>query len=178
MAAGRFAMASVLLWAGLEKARSPISVASAMHQLGVPRNVVRSAAALLIAIELAVALGLIFEPGSPATLAGLVVLSTGFAVAGIIAVARDEAIHCSCFGPTGDAYLGKRQLVALPFWLAGAALLGLAEPAHSTVWDAASSFALVCLIVSTLRSVIALKASKVACDDRRSAQEMLVWLRR
>lgn len=173
----RLAMAAVLLWAGLEKARSPKFVISALRQLGVPKHRLRAAFRLLVGLELAVGLGLIFGPRSAATIGGLVVLATAFAGAGLIALIGDEAIHCGCFGPGSDGYLGTPQLAAFPFWLGAVVLLALEAPAHVSFGNGASAFAMVALTVAAVRSVAALKASNIGRGDRRSASEMYAWLR-
>lgn len=172
------AMACVLLWAGLEKARNLASVASAMAQLGVPASIAGAAAALLAAAEIAVALGLIFRPGSVATLAGVLGLAGAFAIAGLTAFRRNARIRCGCFGPYGEASLGMTQVAAFPLWLAGAALLWLEGASELPDARPASLLAAAGLIMAALRAVSALKAAQGARGDRRSAQEMLVWLQR
>ena len=169
------AMASILLWAGLEKARALPSVASALAQLGVPQKRVSAAAVSLIAAELAVALGLIFRPGSAATLVGVLGLAVAFAGAGLIAMVRHRRIRCSCFGSSGGAALGKRQLLALPLWIAGAAVLRLQPPPP---WQGEVSLAVVGLSLAALRGISTWRAALAARGDRGSTQEMLVWLPR
>ncbi len=172
------AMACVLLWAGLEKARNLSSAASAMAQLGVPATGARAAAALLAAVEVAVALGLVFRPGSVATLAGVLGLAGAFAVAGLIALRRNAQIRCGCFGPYGDASLGMNQVAALPFWLGGVALLWLEGPGESPQAESASLLAMAGLAMAAVRAANALKVARHARDDRRSAEEMFLWLPR
>jgi hypothetical protein len=172
------AMACVLLWAGLEKARNLSSAASALAQLGVPATSVRAAAALLAALEAAVALGLIFRPGAVATLAGVLGLAGAFAIAGVIALRRNALIRCGCFGPYGDASLGMNQVAALPLWLGGVALLWLQPPGESPEAGSASLLAVAGLAMAALRAANALKAARHARDDRRSAEEMFLWLPR
>jgi hypothetical protein len=172
------AMATVLLWAGLEKARDQASVASTMARLGLRASSARPAAALLAAAEVATALGLIFRPGSIATVAGVVGLAGAFGIAGLIALRRNERIPCTCFGLHGDGSLGMSQVAAFPFWLGGAALLWLEGPARSPDLPPAALLALVGLTMAALRAVHAFRAAHEARGDRRSAREMLLWLRR
>jgi hypothetical protein len=173
------AMASVLFWAGLDKAHRLASVASIMARLGVPASSARTAAALLVVAELAVALGLVFRPGSAATLAGVLGLACVFGLAGLIAFLRNERIRCGCFSPYGNGTLGLGQVAALPFWLGGVALLWLENPGQSPdALRSASWLALVGLTMAALRAVQALKLSREARGDRRSALEMLLWLPR
>lgn len=171
------AMATVLLWAGLEKARDLASVASAIAQLGMRASRAGPVAAFLAAGEIGLALGLIFGPGSAVTLAGVLGLASVFAIAGATALLRGRRIRCSCFGPYGTGTLGMSQVAAFPLWLGGVALLWLEARGESpdAMW-AASLLAAVALTMAALRAVSALKAARRARGDRRSAQEMLLWL--
>lgn len=171
-------MASVLLWAALEKIRSPSSLADTLRRIGVPMSIVGSTAALLVTAELTVALGMIMVPGSLAVIAGLLALATAFAIAGVLAVTRHEQIHCGCFGTGGNGYLGKRQLGALPFWVAGATLLWIERPGNPTLSDGAALFTLVSLTMTALRTTTGLRVTSAARADRLSAMEMMPWLRR
>jgi DoxX len=170
------AMAAVLLWAGLEKARRPSSLASTLRELGLPRP--QTVAALVIAAELLVALGLIVWSDSLVTVAGVVALATVFALAGLVAVLQDRTVRCGCFGPFDGGSLGRSQVAALPLWLAGASILWLYPPPPSSSVPPAVSFAVVGLMLAAARSVDVLRAWHEARGDRRSAQEMFVWLRR
>lgn len=171
-------MASVLLWAGLEKARSLASVVSILRQLGVSGSVARTGGPLLVAAEVGVALGLIFRPGSAGTLGGVLALSGAFAVSGLVALRQNKVIRCGCFGPGGDSYLGKRQMAVFPLWCGGVAFLWIEGAPHPSVSGGFSLLAMVGLALASMRAVAALRASKVAQGDRRSAEEMLLWLRR
>src|SRR5215218_1786267 len=117
-------MAALLLWAGLEKARAVTSFASVLRQLGVPAATAPVLAPIVIALALSVGLGLIYYVSLP-ILAAVAGLATAFAGAGLIALRRPERIACSCFGPYGTRALGRVQLIALPLWLGGVAILWL-----------------------------------------------------
>ena len=174
-----FAMASVLLWAGLEKARNLTAVSPVFAQLGVPARSARLAAALVAGLEVAVALGLIFRPGSLTTLAGVLCLASAFAIAGLIASFRGtETIPCACFGFYGGGRLGTTQVAALPLWFACAALVWLGAPGELSYSLAVSSLAAAALAMATLRAFSAWKEWGIARADRQSAREMLVWLKR
>lgn len=169
-------MAAVLLWAGLEKARRLSFVASTMRQLGVPVRAARVGAPLLVALELAVAIGLIFRPASAVTLAGVLLLSGAFTTSGLIALSRRQTIHCGCFGPSSSGQLGMNQLAAFPVWMGGIALVWTSSPPDPALLEGAFSLALVALAMAAVRLVSASGAAMVARGDRRSAEEMLVWL--
>ena len=172
------AMASALLWAGLEKAGRLFAVATTLHQLGVPERGGRVVAPLIVAAELSVAVGLFFRPWSVATLTGVLTLAAAFAISGLIALLHKQKIRCGCFGPHGGAHLGKNQLVAFPFWCAAVALVWWNGPMRSSDWPGAFGLAVVALTMATFRGVNSLRAAHEARGDRRSAQEMLVWLKR
>jgi hypothetical protein len=171
------AMAAALLWAGLEKARSFTSFASLLEQLGFARSWARPSAVVVIALELSVALSLTYGP-SLATLAGVIGLAAAFAFSGLLAVHRNKQIRCGCFGPYGGSQLGKHQMVALPFWLSGVALLWLDGSTVSPGAQATVLPAAVALTIATIRGVSAVRAAYEARGDRRSAREMFAWLNR
>ena len=118
-------MSGVLLWAGLDKGRNLTSMAATLGELGFPRRLAGTAALLLMAAEITIALAALFRPDSALTHVGIVILAVLFALAGLIAMSRDEPIRCHCFGAGGKGYLGTTQLIALAPWLAGAVTLRL-----------------------------------------------------
>lgn len=167
------AMASILLAAALEKVRRLTSFASSLRELGLKSGATVFAAGV-IAVELLVPLALLFRPESVIAAGGVVALALSFAAFGIIAMRRPGTIRCHCFGPHGQGTLGKPQLVAFPFWLAGAALLW-AQPPVPDAWRPAM-FAALGLTLATLRGWPAIHEMRRARGDRRSAKEMYVWL--
>lgn len=177
MLAATVAMAAALLWAGLEKARSLTSFASLLGRLGVPRGAAPAIAVVVVALELSAALGLIFGP-SLATLVAVVGLAAGFAFSGLIALRQHRQIRCGCFGPYGGGQLGKAQLLALPLWLGGAALLWLDGATLSAAGRGPWLAAAVALTMAGLRAVSGVRAAHAARGDRRSAREMFLWLNR
>lgn len=175
--AAALTIAAVLLWAALEKARNPAPTAAAIRSLGLPRRIAWPAALLVTAAEIVVAVAALFRPDAALTHAGIVLLAGLFALAGLIALRLEEPIHCSCLGPGGKGYLGVAQLIGFPLWLAGAAALrfGIAEaPPLST---GAACFAALSLSIAGIRGIGVWRARLEARGDRRSAQEMYVWLR-
>ena len=168
------AMASVLVAAGLEKARHLAAFASTLRELGFERGA-RLAASAVIALEIAVAIAIIFQPRSMIAAGGVLALATLFAIAGVIAIRRGGRIGCGCFGPYAGGTLGKTQLFAFPLWVAGAALLRLNEDAP--LESRLAAFAAVGLTLAALRVASALRAALQARGDRLSAKEMYVWLR-
>jgi Methylamine utilisation protein MauE len=171
------AMAGAFLWAGLEKARSLKSFASLLRQLGIPKSAAPPIAVLVVALELSVAVGLMFRP-SPVTLITVVGLATAFAFSGLIAIRQNRSIRCGCFGPYGASRLGKAQLVAFPLWLGGAALLWFNDWMRSASAHPTWLPAVVALTTAGIRTVSGIRAATAARGDRRSAREMLVWLNR
>lgn len=171
------AMAAALLWAGLEKARSLTSFASVLRQLGVPKSGAPALAVLVVALELSVALGLVFGP-SVTTLVAVAALALAFACSGMIALWQHKQIRCGCFGPYGGRQLGKDQLVAFPLWLGGIALLWFTGPTLSAGSLATWLPAGVALTIAGIRVAGGVRAASAGRGDRRSARQMLVWLNR
>jgi len=176
MVAVSMAMSATLLWAGLEKVRSPGSFASVLRQLHVPERAVPVLATLVIAAELGGAAGLVLYP-SPVVLVAVGCLAAAFACAGWIALRLDEPIRCGCFGPDSSRPLGRDQLYAFPLWLAGVALLwpGGGNPSVARGEWLASAVA---LTIAAIRVAAGVRAAGAASGDRRSAREMLLWLSR
>jgi len=170
------AMASVLLWASLEKIRNFSSVVAVLKQLGVANIAVRAVAIILVVLELATAFQILLQPAALATLVCIAVLACSFALAATIALLRGQAIHCACFGGDSTRTLGRTQLVAFPFWLGGAGVLWMAGPPG--VLSEGTSLTLASVTIAAIRGKHALRASRAARADRRSAKEMLRWLSR
>lgn len=165
------AISAVLLVAALEKARTPALTAATLRGLGVRHALALPATRLLTLAELGAAIAVLFAPASTLTHAAIGALAVVFAVAGVLALRSDEPLRCSCFGAAGG-YLGWKQIVALVPWLAGVAVLRFATPSA----DGALLFALTALLILVARSVSLAKAFVEAGGDRKSAQEMLLWL--
>jgi hypothetical protein len=170
-------MAGVLLWAGLDKVRDPDPIVSTIRHLGILNRRAVWAAALLAITEICVALGLLFNPHSAWTLAGVVTVAGTFAGAGMFALSRDEPIRCSCFGSGGNGQLGSRQIVALVPWLASAAIVRWGIQGSLPLPAGAYRFMAVSLTIACMRVVPVWKARLEARDDRRSAEEMFAWRR-
>jgi hypothetical protein len=168
---------SILLWAALEKARHPGAMASTLRHLGVPATLA-SAGGLVIVIELGVGLGLVFRPDSLITQGSVVVVAAVFALAGLLALRRDERIPCSCFGPGSNGYLGVNQIAALVPWVGVAVVLNAADVARPAPSEGAAILATVALAITGLRLVTLLDVSREARADRRSARETYAWLHR
>lgn len=169
--------ASILLWAGLDKARDPGSTVSTLRQLGVPAGPAR-AAWLLILAELAVGLGLVFRPDAVWAQLGVVVLAGAFAIAGFIAIRRGVQIHCACFGSTRRGYLGTNQIIALVPWAGGAAILRVTDMEPPSPSQGSTMLAGLAVTMAGVRLVPLLGAWREARGDRRSAMETYVWARR
>lgn len=168
-------MAVVLLWAALEKVRSLPSMAATVQALGVPRATALPAALAVTAAETGVAVALLFRPDSAVTQAAMVSLAGLFALAGTIALLRDEPIPCRCFG-TGGRHLGAPQIIAFLPWLAGVGVVrrGFAEAPPASV--AAASFAAIALSLAAIKGAGVWRGRNEARTDRRSAEEMYEWL--
>ena len=170
--------ASILLWAGLEKARDPGSTVSTLRELGAPTALARVGGFVLILAELVIAVGLVFWPDSVWIQAGVVVLAGAFAVAGLLALRRGELIRCSCFGSARRGYLGANQIKALVPWLGGVAILRVAEVEAPSPSRGAAMLCGIALTMACVRLVPVLGAWREARGDRRAAVETYVWAHR
>jgi hypothetical protein len=168
-------MAGVLLRAAVEKVRDLRPTAATMRALGVPDGLASVAAASVTAAELSVAAAVLFRPDATPTHLGIVALAAAFALAGLLALRRDEPIRCNCFGP-GSGDLGKTQLLALAPWLGGVAVLRLGFAEAPDLSRSALCFAATSLSLVAIRLLAVRKAWLEARGDRRSAQEMYAWL--
>jgi len=169
--------AFVLLWAGLEKARDPGAPASTLRALGVPPRLA-ALGLLVIPAELAIGVALVFRPDSAWTQGGVLVLAGTFAFAGLLALHRAEQIRCACFGSGRGGYLGANQALALIPWIAGVAILIVADAGHASRTRASALLAGVALTMAGVRLMPVLSAWHEARGDRRSAQETYRWLHR
>lgn len=171
-----FAMAAMLSWASLEKARNLSSVTETIRQLGCPPRLSRAAAWLLVIAEIGIVIGLVYDRSSAWTQAGIVAIAIAFAAAGIVALRIGKPIHCNCFGSGKWRALGPKQIATLPIWLFAAGLLSL-EPHTPSLEHAAIQLAGVGLCLAALRAPSVLRAQREAFADRRSARETYAWLR-
>lgn len=175
--AAGLAMAAVLLWAAVEKARNPAPTAATIHALGLPHRLAWPAAVFVTVAEIVVAVAVLFRPDAALTQAGIVLLAGLFALAGLIALRLDEPIHCSCFGAGGNGHLGVKQIIAFVPWLAGAAILRLGIEEAPPLPVGAACLATTSLAIAGVRGIGVWKSRLEARGDRQSAQEMYVWLR-
>src|SRR5439155_16928434 len=92
------AMAVVLLWAAMEKLRTPDALAATIGSLGVPASIAQPAARSVGVAELIACVALLFRPDALLTQLGVLLLAALFGLAGLLALRLDEPIPCSCFG--------------------------------------------------------------------------------
>jgi len=166
------AASAILLAAAAEKIRAPRALAETLRLLDVQERIVPAGVACVIAAEVAVAIAILFRPDSTVTQGALVALAAAFAAAGLRALRRGEQIPCSCFGTSRIAYLGRPQLWFFAFFAGVAVLLRFGVPPVR----GAVLFAAVSLIVAVVAAWRVWSARAEARGDRRSAEEMYVWL--
>lgn len=168
------AISAVLLSAALAKLRAPRAIEETIRRLGFDRSA-RAGALLLIAGEGVVGVALLFRPDAVWTQIGVVMLAASFCIAAAVAIWRRQSISCSCFGSVARP-LGRRQLIAfLPFaTAAGVMRLFIHEaPPPSTAMALFASVSLVTAIRAAWPAWIEWRQSR---SDRRSAEEMYLWL--
>lgn len=170
------AMSGTLLWAGLEKSRNMEGIATTIRDLGIgmPAFVL---GIFLAAAEIALALALIFAPASASVHLAVVLLALLFAAGGAWAMATGRRVRCSCFGSMGNTNLGIAQLWALVAWLSAVVVLHFQSPRPVPAEEGFVNLAIVTLVLAGIRAFGIVRAQHSARGDRRSAMEMLVWLR-
>jgi hypothetical protein len=170
-------MALLFLEAALLKARDLPGFISALQQLRFPLSAAKNIALAVVFLEVAASSSLIFSPASLLSAGIVVVLSTAFAAAALIALSQgQEVVYCHCFGAAANARLGPAQLWALPLWW-GAALLSWSQSQDVPFTAAAIEFATVSLILAAVAVLQAFGPWRQARGDRLSAREMYLWLR-
>lgn len=118
-----WAVATLLFSSGVSKLVAPRSIRRTVAALGVPPPVATRLALLLGAGEVVAAALVGAVRGLPAAML-VAVLGCAFAGAAAWSMATGRDVACNCLGRHGgDAPLGWRQLVALPLWLAVAAVM-------------------------------------------------------
>lgn len=170
-------LATVTMWAGAEKLRSPEPTASVIVGLVPGFRWARPAAAMLAVTELAVAVGLVWSPGSRVLIAAVVCLAAIFATAGWLAMRTGKRISCSCFGSAGKRPLGRPQIVAFPAWVGACLLLLVAAPETRPIATTTLLLAMIAVAMALVRVPKVMRAVLHARGDRHSAMEMFEWLR-
>jgi hypothetical protein len=115
-AAARFAAALLLVYAACGKLAAPRSFRLTLTALRMPGPKVIGA--VVPVVELGAAVALCIAPNAAVTALLVAGVGTTFAAAGLLALVRGERIRCACYGQSGDAQLGRPQLIAWPLWLA------------------------------------------------------------
>lgn len=169
-------MALLFLEAALLKTRDLPGFISTLQQLRFPTSAARTIAVAVVLLEIAVSSALIFAPASVLSAGLVVVLSTAFAAAALIALSQQQEIYCHCFGSTGNGRLGAAQLWALPLWWL-AALLSWSQSPKTPFAAGAIEFAIISLILTAVAALRSFGAWRQARGDRLSAREMYTWLR-
>ncbi|MQA84602.1 MAG: hypothetical protein GEV03_08265 [Streptosporangiales bacterium] len=167
-----YGVSGVLLWAGLEKLRAFAAFDTTLAALGLPRGLRRAVGLGVPFAEIITALGVVLLPGQTWPRLAVAGLAAGFAAAGLRGLRADRPVTCSCFGATGNAVLGWRQLYAFPIWLAAVVALdrmGSAWPPRQAV----AHLAVVVGVLCGLRAAVLVSAWRRAADNRRAVGEVL-----
>jgi hypothetical protein len=160
----------LLLLAGVEKLRAPRAFGDTLAALGVPRTTRPALGVGVPAAEIGTATALLLAPSARWPSAAVLLLAAGFAVAGMLALRVPGGVACSCLGGTGDGRLGRRQVLALPLWVAAVVVVGLDPPR----WSPSSGAAVLAglgLAYGALRARETVGAWLAARADRRALAE-------
>lgn len=173
------AIAGVFVVAGVEKLRSRRAFAKTLTDLGVWPGLRSPLVIAVPALELVTAAGLMLAPRAWWPAAAVVLLGSAFAVAGLLSLRLRQPVACSCLGTAAEGYLGMRQVIVLPLWLAAAALLIAAPP----TWSVGQGIQLLALVVVAACVLPAVKvvrawrsdaAHRHAIDGAAYARESIV----
>lgn len=136
-------LAFVFTLSALAKASRPSKFVTTFEQLGLASQLAVWAAGSVITGELVVGVALGVGPMLvwPRAMGG--VLAAGFAGAGVWALRSRRRVSCYCFGPGQHRELGKRQVAALPGWLALCLLAQILRPS----WPAALGWIVLALML-------------------------------
>lgn len=169
-AAAQLAFGGTLLTAGLSKVTSEGRLREVLAALGSPAPAARAGAPAVVIAEMVVGTALLLSPGAWWPRAAAAALAVGFAGAGAVAVSTDKKIACACFGAGGHGMLGRRQIVALPVWLAAALVAQWSPPSWT---GAAGGGVLVAVLLAgcAVRAGLTVKVWLAALADRHAFQE-------
>lgn len=161
-------LAGVLLWAGLEKLRTPRAFRGTLAEL-LPGWSVSAVSCLVPVAELMVGSGLLLAANATWPVLGVVLLGILFASAGVAALLRGKRVTCSCFG-AGAHTLGWREIVILPVWLVAAYLFERTEPAWTTS-DGIQYLAALVVILALIRAGMVTRLWYTAIGNRNAIAE-------
>jgi hypothetical protein len=131
LVAARLVLAATLALAGTAKLLDRAGTRDAVVAFGVPLRLAGTAAWLLPAVELGIALSLLASPTAWAGSLAAMALLGAFTVAVAVKLARDERVDCNCFGALSRGHIGKgtvaRNVLLLSLAVA-VAVLGRGDP--------------------------------------------------
>jgi Methylamine utilisation protein MauE len=155
----------ILMWSGLEKARTPHALGTALRMIGLPRRRALATAILVPGLELSVvAMTVAGMQIVPAVV--VILLAASFAIAGIVALVSGTTVPCPCFGAASKGYLGWRQVAALPLWGVGA--WAAWNPRIGNLDARLIAFTTGISILTAARAAVAVRAGISARQDRRA----------
>lgn len=173
-------MAAVLFWAGLTKLQNIKRTAAVFSSFEFSLGKSYFFTILLIVLELASALGLVFVPHSGLVQLGVFALATVFAVAGFWALHTDRKIQCSCLGLSNYGLLGWNQLIAYIPWLGGISAVHFFPPRiyEFNLFNIGSvKLVIIILFLTGIQAAVLWKMTRLARADRICAEEMFGWRR-
>ncbi|HVR39844.1 MAG TPA: MauE/DoxX family redox-associated membrane protein [Thermoanaerobaculia bacterium] len=159
------AMAALLLWAALEKARNPRAIVATIRGLGIGDAVARPMAIAIMLAELLIASALLLRPDAKLTQWSVIALAALFAIAGLVALRLDHPVPCSCFAVGGNGRLGIRQLIAFVPWTAAASMLRFGV--RETLATGAASFAVIALGIAGVHALLLRERRRVMTPHSR-----------
>ncbi|MEU8247507.1 MauE/DoxX family redox-associated membrane protein [Nonomuraea sp. NPDC048916] len=164
------AASGALLWAGLEKLRTPSAFTATLMALSIPSPLAWIGAVAIPCAELVVGGALIVVPGAVWPGFGVAALGVLFAGAGLLGLRAERPVPCACLGATGHSTLGWRQILLLPAWV-GAAIVVTWSP-QTWEWQVGLEYlAGLIIALAAVRGVVVAGSWRAATGDRQAMQE-------
>ncbi len=165
----RCLLAIVFLVAAVGKLLDLEGSRQALREFGVPARAARLGGVALPAVELAVAIALVFRPTARWGAVGALVLLLAFTAGVARAMAHGEAPDCHCFGQIHSEPAGRSTLIRNAVLAAAAALVVIAGPGPSLDGALGSLHgAQIALVgVAVLAVALAVAVAQLWADTRR-----------
>lgn len=160
----KVAVSTLLIYSGLRKIQNVTSIHATLLALGLGEKS-GSAAILLVALEILVAVGiLVAEPWRALWASLTLLLGFLFALSGAIVFLRGVKVRCACFGNQSHE-LGWIQVAVMPAWLI-AAYIFMTSSSHWSIVQGFVVLGIELAAIIVVDMVRVLTATKDALADR------------
>lgn len=162
----------MLSYAAASKFTPSSGMDETFRALGIPPGI--RLARLLAVMEIGACLGVTLGRSWISSLL-LTCLGVSFALAGFVALRRGLDVPCACFGAGSESRLGWNQLLALPVWIAIAALPLVSQGYFQRESSMRFATLIAALLLASAAYLWRLTPSWTAMADRRVRIAGLQW---